>query len=196
MRRIAWIGLAILLLVLAVSAFAIALGVAARRRAAERAHVVFQRKLARLTLSPKESVLLQRLVACRAGSEPEYLVLQSRPVFDACAGRMQRSEPVEEAVLHSLRLKIGFRLRRPDEAPATTSELPEGSTLVLAARPSRRLRAIRSRTSISPGYSRRPDGRRRRWPPISRRSRRTPTSPMPTTTWACSWIRSAGARPP
>ncbi len=135
----------VLLLVLAVSGFAIALGVAARRRAAEQAHRVFERKLARLTLSPAESALLQRLVGCRGRAEPEYLVLQSRPVFDACAERMRRAEgaraaPAEDAVLNSLRLKIGFRLRRPDEAPLSTSELPEGSTLVLAARPSRRLR--------------------------------------------------------
>jgi hypothetical protein len=134
----------VLLLILAVSGFAIALGVAARRRVAERAHQVFQRKVARLSLNAEEAALLQRLAGYRGRAEPQYMVLQSRPVFDACAQRMRRaaegSEAVPEPVLNSLRLKIGFRLRRPDETPVSTSELPEGSTLVLAAGPSRRLR--------------------------------------------------------
>ncbi|HUJ75185.1 MAG TPA: PilZ domain-containing protein [bacterium] len=130
----------VLALIIVVSALAISLGMAARRRVAERAHKVFERKRARLVLTPEEAALLLRLVSYRRRTELEYVPLQIRAVFDASAERMRRSEPVADAVLNSLRLKIGFRPRRPDEAPASTSELPEGATLVLAVGPSVKLR--------------------------------------------------------
>jgi hypothetical protein len=108
-----------------------------RKRSRER----LEHLLLRLELNAEETTLLGQLARYLDRGRPEYTLLVSRGAFDACADKALLSGDASEARLNALRLKIGFHLTRPDEVPASSAELPEGSPVILAWTPGRRARA-------------------------------------------------------
>jgi hypothetical protein len=108
-----------------------------RRRSRER----LEHLLLRLELNAEETALLGQLARSLDRGQPEYALLVSRGAFDACAEKALLSGEASEARLNALRLKIGFHLTRPDQVPASSTELPEGSQVILAWTPGRRTRA-------------------------------------------------------
>jgi len=138
--------LEIVAMILAVLVFVLLLIVAyqvQRRRAARRratiARTRYAQLAARLELQPGERDLMDRLSRFLHDPEKKYLLLVSQTTFNYCAARLHASDPTLDAGLAELRLKLGFRVRGPEQVPASSAELPEGQPLRLtvgrAARP-------------------------------------------------------------
>ncbi|HUI72719.1 MAG TPA: PilZ domain-containing protein [Spirochaetia bacterium] len=115
--------------------------VSADRQMRRRSRELLEHLLLRLELNAEETALLGRLARHLDRAQPEYTLLVSRRAFDACADRALLSGDASVDRLNALRLKIGFHLTRPDEVPASSTELPEGSPVILAWTPGRRARA-------------------------------------------------------
>jgi hypothetical protein len=96
--------------------------------------------LARLDLSEGETALLGRLATYLNPGDSEQALLVSHKIFSACARKLRQSEEVSETMLTSLRVKIGLNDTRPTEVPRSSSELPEGSSVLLVAAAGARFR--------------------------------------------------------
>jgi PilZ domain len=114
---------------------------AADREMARRSREMLEHLLGKLELNENETGLLGRLAAHLDGDTTEYALLVSRHVFEQCAQKAIQSGEASEVQLNSLRLKIGFRITQPEEIPASSAELPEGSPVLLEWAPGKRLRA-------------------------------------------------------
>ncbi len=105
-----------------------------------------QRLLANLDLSQRENALLESLAGLlegkgREADSKEYALMQSRHLFDSSARKALQAGIAAEVELNALRMKIGFRPARLEEAPASSAELPEGLPILLQGKAVRRLRA-------------------------------------------------------
>jgi c-di-GMP-binding flagellar brake protein YcgR len=98
-----------------------------RRNAAE----VFEHLTRQLGLSRSERALVNRLAGCCKPPDKKYLVLLSSHTFDACAAKLRDREEVPEMTLAALRLKLDFSARRPEDIPASSSELPRRMRVIL-----------------------------------------------------------------
>jgi uncharacterized membrane protein len=112
----------------------------AERDSANRSREILEHRLAELDLSEPQVELLNRMVGFLDNDLPEHVLLVNRHLFDACARRMLQAGAASPDEINALRLSIGFRITRPDEIPASSSELPEGSPVLLEADGGRRLR--------------------------------------------------------
>jgi hypothetical protein len=111
----------------------------ARQELARHSHEILEHLLGKLDLNAQETELLGGLARHLSQGESVHSLLVNVHVFDACARKMRQSESVDEAQLSALRLKIGFRVLQPEEAPTSSAELPEGSPVLLVAGPGTRL---------------------------------------------------------
>jgi len=96
--------------------------------------------LAKIDLSDEETALLGRLALYLDRGESGHSLLINRHLFDAATRKMRQSEEVPETQLGTLRSKIGFQARQPQEVPASSTVLPEGSPVLLVAGNGTRLR--------------------------------------------------------
>ena len=83
-----------------------------------------QRLLANLDLSQRENALLESLAGLlegkgREADSKEYALMQSRHLFDSSARKALQAGIAAEVELNALRMKIGFRPARLEEAPAS-----------------------------------------------------------------------------
>ncbi len=113
----------------------------ADRQAARHSREMLDHLVAGLELEEAETALLGSLAKHLDRGVPEYVLLTSRHVFDACARKCLQAAEASEEQLNALRLKIGFRVANPEEVPSTSSELPEGSVVLLQWSPQKRARA-------------------------------------------------------
>ena len=130
----------VIALLLVFSLYFVAQNRATHRRLARHSREMLEHLLQRLDLNDEESALLGRLAKYLGREESEYSLLVSHHIFDACAGKMRQSEVVSEAHLNALRLKIGFKMTRPEDVPASSTELPEGSALLVVSQAGVRFR--------------------------------------------------------
>ena len=112
----------------------------ARQELARYSREVLDHLLGRLDLDAQETELLGGIARHLSQGESVHSLLVNVHVFDACVRKMRQSESVDEAQLGALRLKIGFRVLLPEEAPTSSEELPEGSPILLVAGTGTRLR--------------------------------------------------------
>jgi PilZ domain len=103
----------------------------AHRELARRSRETLEHLLKKLDLSDEETALLGRLSSYLDRGESEHSLLVSRHVFDKCAQKMRRYEDIAETQMNALRLKIGFQITQPEDVPASSAELPEGSPVLL-----------------------------------------------------------------
>jgi hypothetical protein len=103
----------------------------ARRELGKHSREMLEHLLGKLDLDDAEIGLLGRLAAYLQRGESEHMLLVSHQVFDACARRIRSAEGVSEVQLNALRLKIGFRITQPEAAPASSTDLLEGSPVLL-----------------------------------------------------------------
>jgi len=111
------------------------------RNAAE----VFEHLTRQLGLSRSERALVDRLAGCCKPPDKKYLVLLSSHTFDACATKLREREEVPEMTLAALRLKLDFSARRPEDIPASSSELPRRMRVILTQKRKPTMRAQVSR---------------------------------------------------
>ncbi len=102
-----------------------------RRRLEEHGLEVYGHLARRLGLSSSERRLADRLARYCRPAERRYQVLLSQHVFDSCAVRLRREEPVDERTLAALRIRLDFTAASPEDVPASTSELPKGTPVLL-----------------------------------------------------------------
>ena len=114
----------------------------AQRERARSSREMLKQLRGKLNLNDQEAALLGRLALYLEPGEAGHASLVNHHVFDACARKMRQSEQVPETHLSALRLKIGFRITQPEDVPAASSELPEGSPLLLVTGAGTRLRAM------------------------------------------------------
>jgi len=112
-----------------------------KRNAAE----VFEHLMRQLGLSRSERALVNRLAGCCKPPDKKYLVLLSSHTFDACAVKLREREEVPEMTLAALRLKLDFSARRPEDIPASSSELPRRMRVILTQKRKPTMRARVSR---------------------------------------------------
>ena len=105
----------------------------ARRIIAAHSREMLEHLIAKLDLNAQETALLGRLSLYIDRGESLHALLINHHVFDACARKMGQHEQYSETHLDALRLKIGFRLTQPEEVPGSSSELAEGSSVLLVA---------------------------------------------------------------
>ena len=96
--------------------------------------------LGRLDLTDAETALLGRLARHLDSSDSEHSLFVSLTVFSACARKLRQSEVVPESLLTSLRAKIGLTAAAISGAPESSSELAEGSPVLLIAAAGERFR--------------------------------------------------------
>jgi PilZ domain len=113
----------------------------ADRQAALHSQEMLHHLVAKLTLDGNERELLGVLATHLDKGVPEYVLLVSRHVFDACAQKSLQAADATDVQINALRLKIGFRLTKPGEVPSSSAELPEGSIVLLQWLPQKRARA-------------------------------------------------------
>jgi hypothetical protein len=123
---------------------------AADRDSADRAREMLEHRLSELELSEPQIELLGRMAGFLDKGLPEHLLLVNRHVFDTCARRMLHAGAASPAEINALSLSIGFRITRPDEIPASSSELPEGSPVFLKTRSGKGLRG--TLVAQAPGF--------------------------------------------
>jgi c-di-GMP-binding flagellar brake protein YcgR len=111
------------------------------RELARRSREILEHLFGKPDLKERERALLGRLALHLDPGEPGQSLLLNYHVFDACARKMRQREDVSEDTLNALRLKMGFRITQPEEVPASSSELPEGSCLLLLSPAGQRVRA-------------------------------------------------------
>ncbi len=100
----------------------------ARRQSDRLALERWERLAGKLELSGAEQEVLDLLAE---GQLVRKLRLLASPAaFNRAAARLGAEAP-EQATLAELRLKLGFRARNPERAPAASSELPEGLPVLL-----------------------------------------------------------------
>jgi hypothetical protein len=116
---------------LIVSAYLVIQKRAARRRLALYSGRLMEERINELGLEEEERQLVHRLASCLDRGEPGHVLLFNRRVFDACARKLLQAGDGSETQLNALRLKLGLRLTGPEETPASSTELPEGSPVVL-----------------------------------------------------------------
>jgi len=112
------------------------------RKLALHSREMLEHLLVKLDLDDHETALLGRLAQHLEAGESEYSVLINHRIFDACARKMRQSEDVPEMHLDALRQKIGFRISQPEEVPASSSELPQGSSVLLVPGSGARVRGV------------------------------------------------------
>ncbi len=112
----------------------------AHRELRRLSHEILENLLSRLDLNAHEAAILGELAKYLGQGESMRALLVSAHVFDACARNMRLSETVSESQLSALRLKMGFRVMQPEDVPESSTELPEGSPLLLAVGTRTRLR--------------------------------------------------------
>ena len=106
----------------------------ANREIGRRSREILGHLLGRLDLSDGETALLGRLALYLDPGESEHALLVSHRVFSACARKLRQSEEVSESLLTGLRVKIGLATdTQHAEVPGSSSELPEGSPVLLIA---------------------------------------------------------------
>jgi len=118
--------------------FVFFLAIASQKRKALRVIAVhsrqmFEHLIIALHLDAPEAALLGRLSRSIDKGESLHSLLVSHHVFDACARKMRQQEHSSDTHLDALRLKIGFRMTEPEEVPGSSSELAEGSPVLLVA---------------------------------------------------------------
>ncbi len=118
-------------LVLVVSAYLVVQAYAARRRRVLGSQRRWDERVAALGLEEQDTAIIIRMAARGGFSAPRYVLLENRRAFDACARKMLQAGEAAEVRLNALRLKLGFRITRPEEAPDASAEIPEGSRVVL-----------------------------------------------------------------
>ena len=130
----------VIVLLLAFSLYFVAQKRAAYRMLASHSREMLEHRLGELDLDDEETALLGRLARYRERWDSEHALLVSHHVFDSCARKLRQSEGVSEARLNALRLKVGYRMTSPEDVPASSTELPEGSPLLVVAGTAFRLR--------------------------------------------------------
>jgi len=108
----------------------------------KRGRLMLDDLIRKMSLSADDLALLRALAASGGNGTPEYLLLVNRHVFDAFARHALRAGKVTDLQLNALRLKAGFRLTETESVPASSAELPEGSSLLLQWNPQKRSRAV------------------------------------------------------
>jgi len=116
-----------------------------RARHMRRAAEVYDHLVRQFGLSRSEHALVERLAGCCKPADKKYLVLLNAHTFDACATKLRDRGDVPETTLAALRLKLEFSARRPEDVPASSSELPRGMRLILTqkGRPAMKARVSR-----------------------------------------------------
>jgi hypothetical protein len=104
----------------------------ARLRQMRNAAEMYEHLVRQLGLSRSERELADRLSGCCQPPEKKYLVLLHQHTFDACAAKLREREAIAEMTLAALRLKLDFTAHRPEDVPASSTELPRGMRVVLA----------------------------------------------------------------
>jgi hypothetical protein len=117
----------------------------AKARHFRNATEVYDHLTRQLGLSRSERGLADRLAGCCKPPDKKYLVLLSPHTFDACAEKLREREEVPEMTLAALRLKLDFSARRPEDVPASSSELPRGMRITLTQKGKPAMRARVSR---------------------------------------------------
>jgi c-di-GMP-binding flagellar brake protein YcgR len=87
----------------------------------------------KLSLTPAEEDLIQRLARFLKAPEKKYLILINQPTFNFCAAKLKAKEGAAAPAIAGLRSKLGFRLQGPEQIPASSTELPEGQGLLVVA---------------------------------------------------------------
>ncbi|HTP57281.1 MAG TPA: PilZ domain-containing protein [Spirochaetia bacterium] len=96
----------------------------------------------KLSLNADDMALLRTLATSGGKGTAEYLLLVNRHIFDACARHLLQAGKASEFQLNALRLKAGFRLTETESVPASSAELPEGSSLLLQWAPQKQSHAV------------------------------------------------------
>ena len=117
----------------------------AKARHFRNATEVYDHLTRQLGLSRSERALADRLAGCCKPPDKKYLVLLSPHTFDACTVKLKQREEVSELTLTALRLKLDFSARRPEDIPASSSELPRGMRVILTQKGKPTMRARVSR---------------------------------------------------
>jgi c-di-GMP-binding flagellar brake protein YcgR len=117
----------------------------AKARHFRNATEVYDHLTLQLGLSRSERALVDRLAGCCKPPDKKYLVLLSSHTFDACAERLREKEEIPEMTLAALRLKLDFSARRPEDIPASSSELPRGMRVTLTQKGKTAMKAQVSR---------------------------------------------------
>lgn len=117
----------------------------AKARHMRNATEVYDHLTRQLGLSRSERAMADRLAGCCKPPDKKYLVLLSSHTFDACAEKLREREEIPEMALTALRLKLDFSARRPEDIPASSSELPRGMRVILTQKGKPTMRAWVSR---------------------------------------------------
>lgn len=117
----------------------------AKARHMRNATEVYDHLTRQLGLSRSERAMADRLAGCCKPPDKKYLVLLSSHTFDACAEKLREREEIPEMALMALRLKLDFSARRPEDIPASSSELPRGMRVILTQKGKPTMRAWVSR---------------------------------------------------
>jgi hypothetical protein len=126
-----------------------------QKRTAQRRHLAiastrYEELAARHGLSPGQRDLVESLARFLHDPQKKYLLLVSQTTFNYCAARLHAHDASLDSGLTELRLRLGFKIRGPEQVPASSAELPEGQPVELVfGRPARRLqgRVVRQRPS-------------------------------------------------
>ncbi len=134
------------LLLAGILLFLVVFAVLQRRKSklkmSRRSEEIYRYLAGKFNLNAEEQDIVRRMAAFLNNGEREYTLFLQPHRFDACARRLSAAGQVSEEALSSLRLKLGFATRGPEEIPASSSELVQGTELVLFDRNLRSCRAV------------------------------------------------------
>jgi c-di-GMP-binding flagellar brake protein YcgR len=108
--------------------------VRSRREARERvrqAEEAYREHLEQFSLAPSDEDAIETMSRYLNAPERKYLLLVSQGIFNSCAERALEAEEVSEQQISALRVKLGFAGRQTTKPPASTTEIPSGSAVLL-----------------------------------------------------------------
>lgn len=102
-----------------------------RRRRAELEEERYLRIKQERGLGAGEEVLIERLASHLEAPMKRYLLLRNKAIFNSCARELVDEEPDLSDAVSALRVRLGFQDARPDEAVASTTEIPVNGSVLL-----------------------------------------------------------------
>ena len=88
----------------------------------------------RFGLTPEEDRLVGQLARFLKQPYKRHVILESQPAFNHCAQKLRDKGVLPSDGLANLRLKLGFTARNPEAVPASSTEIPVGTAVLIRKR--------------------------------------------------------------
>jgi c-di-GMP-binding flagellar brake protein YcgR len=103
-----------------------------QRHKTELANELYEQKSRELGLTPSQRELLSRMAHYLKDPASIHLLVTDEVAFNAAATQLRENEEATPQSIAALRVTLGYQNRRAGKAPHSSTQLPEGATVLIA----------------------------------------------------------------